>query len=65
MINSIIPRLIPLFHFFRVDDHRFEEDVSICFIDKFDPSDRHKTGYYWIRALKTIALFGLNTEETY
>ena len=44
---------------------RFEEDVSICLIDKTDPSDTHKGEYYWMRTLKTTALFGLNTEEKY
>ena len=52
-------------HFFRDDHHSFEEDVSICLIKKSDPSDPHKTEYYWMRTLKTIAPFGLNTEETY
>ena len=52
-------------HFLRDCHHSFEEDVSICFIDKSDPSDSHKREYYWMRNLKTIAPFGLNTEETY
>ena len=43
----------------------FEEDVSICLIDKTDPSDPYKREYYWMRTLKTIAPFGLNIEETY
>ena len=48
------------------DSHQsFEEDVSICLIDKTDPSDPHKRECYWMRTLKTIAPFGLNTEETY
>ena len=34
-------------------------------LKKSDSSDRHKTEYYWMRTLKTIAPFGLNTEETY
>ena len=42
-----------------------EEDVSICLFDKTDPSDPHEREYYWMRTLKTIAPFGLNTEETY
>ena len=38
------------------DGHRsFEEDASICLIDKTDPSD----------PLETIAHFRFNTEETY
>ena len=48
------------------DSHQsFEEDVSIYLIDKTDPSDPHKREYYWMRTLKTIAPFGLKTEETY
>ena len=51
---------------FLSDSHQsFEEDVSICLIDKTDPSDPHKKEYYRMRTLKTIAPFGLNTEETY
>ena len=51
---------------FLSDNHQsFEEDVSICLIDKAEPSDPHKSEYYWMRTLKTIAPFGLNTEETY
>ena len=52
-------------HFFRDDHHSLEEDVSICFIDKYDRSNPHKTEYYWMKTLKTIAPFGLNTKETY
>ena len=52
-------------HFFRDDNHSFEEDLSICFIDKSDPSDPPKTEYYWMKTLKTITPFGLNTKETY
>ena len=48
------------------DTHQsFQEDVSICLIDKTDPSDPRKREYYWMKTLKTIAPFGLNTEETY
>ena len=52
-------------HFLSDSHQSFEEDVSICLIDKTDPSDPHKREYYWMRTLKTIAPFGLNTEETY
>ena len=52
-------------HFFRDDNHSFEEDLSICFIDKPNPSDPPKTEYYWMKTLKTITPFGLNTKETY
>ena len=52
-------------HFLSDSHQSFEEDVSISLIDKTDPSDPHKREYYWLRTLKTIAPFGLNTEETY
>ena len=52
-------------HFLSDSHQSFEEDVSICLIDKTDPSDPYKREYYWMRTLKTIVLFGLNTEETY
>ena len=41
------------------------EDVRSCLIDKTDPSKPPKREYHWMRALKTITPFGLNTEETY
>ena len=50
---------------FLSDSHQSFEDVSICLIDKTDPSDPHRKEYYWMRTLKTLAPFGLNTEETY
>ena len=52
-------------HFLSEGHQSFEDEVSICVIDKTDPSDPHKKEYYWMRALKTISPFGLNTEETY
>ena len=52
-------------HFLSDSHQSFEEDVSICLIDKTDPSDPHERVYYRMRTLKTIAPFGLNTEETY
>ena len=51
-------------YFFRDSHQSFEEDVSVCLTDKADPSDSHKREYYWMRTLKTIEPFGLNTEET-
>ena len=51
-------------HFLSDSHQSFEEHVRICLIDKTDPSDPHKRNCYWIRTLKTIAPFGLNTEET-
>ena len=50
---------------FLSDSYQSFEDVSNCLIDKTDPSDPHKKEYYWMRTLKTIASFGLNTKETY
>ena len=52
-------------HFLKDDHHGFEKDVSICLIDKTQSSDPHKREYYWMRILKTLAPFGLNTEDTY
>ena len=52
-------------HFSRDDHHGFEQDVSICLIDKTQPSDPHKREYYWMRTLKTLNPDGLNVEETY
>ena len=52
-------------HFWSDSHQSFEEDVSICLIDKTDLSDLHNREYYWMRTLKTITPFGLNTEETY
>ena len=52
-------------HFLSDSHQSFEEDVNICLINKTDPSDLHKRDYYWMRTLKIIAPFGLNTEETY
>ena len=52
-------------HFLSDSHQSFEEDVSICLVDKTDPSDPHMREYYWMRTLKTIAPFGFNTEETY
>ena len=52
-------------HFLKDDHHGFEKDVIICLIDKTQSSDPHKREYYWMRTLKTLAPFGLNTEDTY
>ena len=52
-------------HFLSDGHQSFKEDVSIYSIDKTDSSDPHKREYYWMRTLKTIASFGLNTKETY
>ena len=47
-------------HFLNYDYQGFEEDVSICLIDKTDPSDSHKRQYYWMRTLKTIVFYVFN-----
>ena len=52
-------------HILKDDHHGFEKDVTICLIDKTQSSDPHKREYYWMRILKTLAPFGLNTEDTY
>ena len=55
-----------LYKHFLSDGHQsLEENVSICGIDKTDPSDLHKREYHWMRTLETIAPFGLNIEERY
>ena len=52
-------------HFLSDNHQGFEEDISICLIDKTNPSDPHEKEFYWMRTLKTIAPFQLNTEGTY
>ena len=52
-------------YFLKDDHHGFEKDVSTCLIDKTQSSDPHKRQYYWMRILKMLAPFGLNTEDTY
>ena len=55
-----------LHEYFLRDVHQgFEEDDSFCLIGKTDLSGLHKTQYYCVRTLKTIASFGLHTKETY
>ena len=54
-----------LFNHFCTSGHAgFLDDVSITFIDKTDPSDPLKRQDYWKHTLKTMALFGLNIEES-
>ena len=55
-----------LFNHFCTSGHcGFLEDVSLTFIDKTDPSDPLKREDYWRSTLKTMAPFGLNTEESF
>ena len=50
-------------HFLRDGHQSFEEDVSLCLIDKTDPFDPYKREYYWMKTLQTVIPFGLDTEE--
>ena len=55
-------------HFLRDGHHHhqsFQEDLNISLINKTDSFDPRKSECYWMGTLKTIAPFGLNTEETY
>ena len=52
-------------HFLKEDHQGFEKDVSVCLIDKTQPSDPHKREHYWMTKLKTLTALGLNTEESY
>ena len=51
-------------HFSSPGRNGFLNDVSITFIDKTDPSDPLKREDYRRRTLKTMALFGLNIEDS-
>ena len=51
-------------HFCASGDCGFIENLSLTFIDKTDPSDLLKREDYWRSTLKTMALFGLNIEES-
>ena len=50
-------------HFLSDGHQSFEEDVSICLIDKTDTSDPHKREHYWMRTLKTIAPLDLTPKK--
>ena len=51
-------------HFSSPGRNGFLNDVSITFIDKTDPSDPLKREDYRRRTLETMALFGLNIEDS-
>ena len=51
-------------HFSSPGHNGFLNDVSITFIGKTDPSDPLKREDYWRRTLRTMAPFGLNTEDS-
>ena len=54
-----------LFNHFCTSGHcGFLEDVSLTFIDKTDLSDPLKKKDYWRSRRKTMAIFGLNIEES-
>ena len=42
----------------------FLNDVSITSIDKTDPSDLLRRKGYWRQTLETMALYGLNIEDS-
>ena len=52
-------------HFLKDDHHGFEKDVSICLIDKTQSSDPHKSEYYLMRILKTLAPLGLEYSDLF
>ena len=52
-------------HFLKDDHHGFENDVSICLIDKTQSSDPHKSEYYLMRILKTLAPLGLEYSDLF
>ena len=52
-------------HFLKYDHHDFEKDVSICLIDKTQSSDPHKSEYYLMRILKTLAPLGLEYSDLF
>ena len=41
----------------------FRDKVSVLLTDKADGSNLTKRETYWMRTLKTIALYGLNVEN--
>ena len=54
-----------LFTYFSMAGHGgFLNDVSITSIDKTDLSDLFRRKYYWRQTLKTVALYGLNIEDS-
>ena len=51
-------------HFCSSNHYCFTNGVSVIIIDKTDPSHHLKREDYWKSTLKTMALFGLNIEES-
>ena len=51
-------------HFCSSNHNCFISDVSVTFIDKSDPSNPIKREDYWRSTLRTVALLGLNVEES-
>ena len=52
-------------HFLKDEHYGFEKHVNICLNDERQSSGPHEREYYWMRTLKTLAPFGLNTVDTY
>ena len=51
-------------HFMLEDQTQFANDVSICFIDKTDPTDPLKREQYWKLTLKALIPYRLNVSES-
>ena len=51
-------------HFSMADHDGVLNEISITFINKTDLSDPLRRGDYWRQALKTMALYGLNIEDS-
>ena len=52
-------------HFLQDDHKGFLVDVEVRLIEKTQGSDTTRREYYWMRTLKTLYLYGLNTESDY
>ena len=51
-------------HFSNLGHAEFLNVVSVTLIDKTDGSDPKKREDYWMKTLKTVALYGLNIEDS-
>ena len=51
-------------HFSSSGHNEFSNDTCIIFIDKADPANPRKRENFWRKTLKTMALYGLNIEES-
>ena len=50
-------------HFLQSDPQGFLKDVVVRLIDKTHPSDPTKREIYWMRAIRTLYLDGVNIES--